>query len=100
MEAKSVVLAISRGPELRGCRERERGSSERRALRFSSGGMQRLVGEEHDFVVDSVKCRKPAELSEQWRLCGASLKCNSYVLSGHGSGLLLLNFKIFGVYLV
>ncbi|KAM3592847.1 uncharacterized protein V6R79_000279 [Siganus canaliculatus] len=32
--------------------------------------MRRLVGEEQDFVVDSVKCGKPAEVSEQR---GASL---------------------------
>lgn len=60
VEAKSLVLAISRGPELDGSRERERGSSER-----WSGGMQCLVGEEHGFVVDSMKCRTPVEVSEQ-----------------------------------
>lgn len=36
--------------------------------------MQCLAGEEHDFVGDSVKRRKPVEISEQWSDCGASQK--------------------------
>lgn len=36
--------------------------------------MRCLVGEEHDFVGDSVKCRQPVEVSEQRRNRGASLK--------------------------
>lgn len=75
VEAKSLVLWISRGPEPDECRG-ARGPAVRDEFwdLVRSEGMRRLVGEEHDFVGDSVKCRKLAEVYGRWRDCGASLK--------------------------
>lgn len=37
--------------------------------------MQCLEGAEHDFVGDSVKCRKPVEIPEQCSDCGRCIFC-------------------------
>lgn len=39
--------------------------------------MRSPLGEGHDFVVDSVRCRKLSEVREQKRLCVASPECKA-----------------------